>query len=118
MGLLDRMKKFKKDYIDNAPPAVDGRDPYWTRSTCEDRTESEGPSEWEELYDEDHFYSIENQCWVRRDSLGRFYRSISYEDWDLGIYDDESTERLDVDPDRLLTRQDYDDLDNIPHGYP
>lgn len=57
-------------------------------------------------YDEDHFYSVKDQCWVRQEN-GVFYRSIPFDEWDFDIDADNSYEV--VYPDRLLTREEYEE---------
>lgn len=108
MGLFDSLKSFKKKYIDNAPPSVDGRDPYWVTNRFEnDKPNPEYEFLSDELYEEDHFYSVDLGIWVRRGDDGRYYKSMPFEQWDIWYLEDNSTEE--VEPEHLITRDEYEE---------
>lgn len=41
-----------------------------------------------ERYEEDHFYDVYLECWIKKIDDDYFVRSCSYEDWDDGMRDE------------------------------
>ena len=110
MSLLDRMKQFKKDYIDNPKPPIDGRDPYWVspkhlKQMEIEQHQKEYAKEMEEkgdIYDLNHFYDLEHECWVKHTPYG-YVSSVDFDEWMDGIPDEgEILEHV-----RVITREDY-----------
>lgn len=109
MSILSLLKELKK-MSDEAPPLPRaGLPPYWVRE--DNFIEPDDPRE---EYDKDHFFSVKDQCWVRLEN-GVFFRSIPFEEWDLDEDADNSHDV--VYPERLLTREEYEDADDFPDSY-